>query len=254
MSEFLDLQATHNPHRWILSIGEEISIGRLARSYMFSGVELAAEVRALDRTCERQVNWATAQYLSYALTGQIMDLDVWTPAVGRHLTHTRVIGHVGDEEILTVNAARGARPIDFEGQWAEPNLVPPLLGRRDSGRHRYDGIGGGRIDEGRVTLWIRPRGGNYPIDAAMLAVMGDYLPGGIGNAVGLPTFGTSLENTILFGLVEPTEWVMCDIRIALVQHGFAHGTMNMFSEGARLMAVGSQSVIVRERQPVAPAA
>ncbi len=100
-----------------------------------------------------------------------------------------------------------------------------------------------------MTLWIRPRGGNYPIDAAMLAVMGDYLPGGIGNAVGLPTFGTSLENTILFGLVEPTEWVMCDIRIALVQHGFAHGTMNMFSEGARLMAVGSQSVIVRERQP-----
>ena len=35
-------------------------------AFMFGGVGLAAAVGAMERTCERPVIWATAQYLSYA--------------------------------------------------------------------------------------------------------------------------------------------------------------------------------------------
>ena len=38
----------------------------------------------MERTCGRPVIWATAQYLSFARLGAIVDLDVWIPAVGKH--------------------------------------------------------------------------------------------------------------------------------------------------------------------------
>ena len=53
--------------------------------------------------------WATAQYLSYAKPPSVMDVDVTLAAVGRSITQGRVVGHVGDTEILTVNAALGER-------------------------------------------------------------------------------------------------------------------------------------------------
>ena len=36
-----------------------------------------------------------------------MDLDVHVSVSGRYTTQARVIGHVGDREIITVNAALG---------------------------------------------------------------------------------------------------------------------------------------------------
>jgi acyl-CoA thioesterase len=46
----------------------------------------------------------------------------------------------------------------------------------------------------------------------------------------------------------PTEWVLCEIRIAGVAGGFAHGNMYLFAEDGTLMAVASQSMIVRVRE------
>ena len=77
---------------------------------MFGGVGMAAAIGALERTCGRPVIWATAQYLSYARPPTVVDLDVCVPAAGKHTSQARVISHVGDKEILTVNAALGGRP------------------------------------------------------------------------------------------------------------------------------------------------
>ncbi len=54
--------------------------------------------------------WATAQYLSYANPPSIMDIDVTIAVAGKQVTQARAVGHVGDREILTVNAALGQRP------------------------------------------------------------------------------------------------------------------------------------------------
>src|SRR6516165_3784220 len=98
MPEFFDLRATHNPHRWFLPVTAEVVVGPKSRPFLFGGAAMAAAIRAMERTCGRPAIWATAQYLSYARLGQIVDLDVWVPSAGRHTSQARVIGHVRDHE------------------------------------------------------------------------------------------------------------------------------------------------------------
>ena len=122
---FFDLHATHNPHRWYLQLDPSVCVGPPGNLFMFGGVGLASAVAAMERTCGRPLIWATAQYLSYARPPSIVDLDVWTPAEGKYNTQARVTGHVGDKEILTVNAALGARPSELSQQWLEKPDAPP---------------------------------------------------------------------------------------------------------------------------------
>ena len=57
--------------------------------------------------------------------------------------------------------------------------------------------------------------------------------------------GNSLDNTLRIGRLVPTEWVLLDIRIHMVERGFGHGLVHMFAEDGTLMATASQSCIVR---------
>jgi len=63
---FVSLTATHNPNRWYLPLEDDLCVGPPGRSFMFGGVGMAAAIQAMERTCERPVIWATAQYLSFA--------------------------------------------------------------------------------------------------------------------------------------------------------------------------------------------
>jgi acyl-CoA thioesterase len=260
--EFFDLRATHNPHRWYLPVTQEVAVGHKVAPFLFGGAGMAAAVRAMERTCGRPAIWATAQYLSFARLGQVVDLDVWAPAVGRHTTQARVVGHVDDHEIITVNAALGERPGDIAGQWLQAPAVPPpedcelvddgpdeakglrqrLEVRRAAGRYRTEDISG--RGAGRLVLWFRPRDG-HPIDAAVLAIAADYVSVAISDAIGEPAGATSLDNTIRFARITPTEWGLAEIQIEAVQGGVAHGSMRLFAQDGTLMALAGQSMILR---------
>lgn len=263
---FFDLRPTHNPHRWYMPLSDDVCVGPPGKMFMFGGVGLASAVAAMERTCRRPVVWATAQYLSYANPPSIVDLDVWTPVSGKYNTQARVVGHVEDREIFTVNAALGERPSDLSRQWVEmPDAPKPLDCEpaehwRGSGRGLHSRIEvrvakgrygmdrqGQAEPDGRSLLWIRPREG-FAVDAPMLAIMADLVPSGVGNALGKNAGGNSLDNTIRIRRIVPTEWVLCDIRILGVHGGFAHGDMHLFSEDGELMAMASQSLIVRIRE------
>ena len=45
-------------------------------------------------------------------------------------------------------------------------------------------------------------------------------------------------------LVE-TEWVLLDIQVHAIQHGFGHGLVHLWAEDGRLLGTASQSTIVR---------
>jgi hypothetical protein len=51
-----------------------------------------------------------------------------------------------------------------------------------------------------------------PLSGASLAILGDYVPFGIGQALGLMGGGNSLDNTLRVYRLAPTEWVLLDIR------------------------------------------
>ncbi len=263
-SQFCDLRSTHNPHRWFMPLTPGVCVGPPDNLFMFGGVGLASAIAAMERTCGRSLVWATGQYLSYARPPSIVDLDVRTPAVGKHVTQARVTGHVGDKEIFTVNAALGERPSEISHQWvAMPDAPRPedcepaehwrgtsvgLHSRIEvkvaKGRHGRDGT---PSPDGRSLLWFRPRE-RFAIDSAMLAVAADLVPSGIGNALGRNAGGNSLDNTLRIRRIVPTEWVLCDIHITGVHGGFGHGAINLFAQDGQLMATASQSMIVRVRE------
>ena len=264
-ASFLDLKPTHNPHRWYLPVEPPLCVGIPGRQFLYGGAGLAASIRALEGTTGRNTIWATAQYLDYARPGSIVDLDVLVPVSGRYTTQARVVGHVRDKEIFTVNAALGARPSTLSHQWARVPSVPSpedsqpldvnwerhpddLFSYLDirvvKGRYGIIDPTGDVSEDGNVVLWVRTLKGQ-PIDSAMLAMIADFVPSGLGNAIGRRVMANSLDNTIRFRCVVPTEWVLCDIRIHGVHGGFAHGRMHQFSEDGTLMATASQSMIIR---------
>jgi acyl-CoA thioesterase len=233
---------------------------------MFGGVGMGAAIAALERTCGRAVIWATAQYLSYARPPSVVDMDVRIAADGKHTTQARVTACVGDTEILTVNAALGSRPDGQRLQWAQAPAAPPPEACQESTRWRSDvadlhsqievriahgvhaqgsGASGPNAD-GRLILWIRPRG-RQVVDSAMLAIMADHVPSAIGPALGRDAGGNSLDNTIRFMQIVPTSWVLCDINIVGIDRGIGHGAMRLYAEDGRLLATASQSLIVRLR-------
>ena len=119
--EWLGLQPTHNPMRWVLpGHPRHLRRGRLPVRRVRPGAAIAA----LEGVTGRPVIWATAQYLSYAKPPSMLDVDVTVAADGRHITQARATGHVVDTEIVTVNAALGERPFESSGSWVEPPDVP----------------------------------------------------------------------------------------------------------------------------------
>ena len=91
--QFFDLQATHNPHRWYLPLTPAVCVVSRDNLFMFGGVGMASAITALERTCERPVIWATAQYLSYARPGSVLEVDVRLPVpTGSAFEHLQAPG------------------------------------------------------------------------------------------------------------------------------------------------------------------
>lgn len=249
--EWLGLRPTHNPMRWYLPVVPGISAGG---AFLFGGCGLGAAIEAMEGSTGRPVIWATAQYLSFARPPDVMDIDVTIASHGRYTTQARAVGHVGDSEILTVNAALGSRPFPERGQWVTRPEVPPPdeCERREPRRVVSESIMM-RLDQrwalrdgrnGRTAVWTRMPD-LLGVSASSLAVLGDYVPLGLGELVEAEITSNSLDNTLRVANVVDTEWVLVDIRIDLINHGFGHGTVYLWAEDGTLMATASQSAIIR---------
>ncbi|MFZ1488402.1 MAG: thioesterase family protein [Ilumatobacteraceae bacterium] len=265
---FLGLEPTHNPYRWVLPVTPGICTGG---HFLYGGCGLGAAIAAMEGTSGRQCVWATAQYLSYAKPGTYMDIDVTVAVDGHQVSQARAVCHVGEREILTVNAALGDRPLDDRGQWEtmptdlpRPEDCPTRPHHNDwtgtisermdqrfvKGRpmERLDGTPG----DGQVVLWARIPELVEGIDATALAILGDFVPMGVGQSLGIRGGGNSLDNTLRLCRLVPTEWLLLDIRVHGVERGFGHGLVHMFAEDGTLLATASQSCIVRYWKGLTP--
>lgn len=260
--EFLGLEATDDPTRYRLPVEQSLCTWG---GFLFGGAGLGAAMAAMELATGRPIRWATAQYLSFARPPAVLDLEVVVPSAGHRISQARAIGHVGDTEILTVLGALGSRPHDQHGTWAsfpEGIPAPDDCKPREHRSHHYRGesvmsrfeqrLARGRnpaeLDgvpgDGGSALWVRlPEG--LEASAAALAILGDYVPFGIGQALGVGAGGTSLDNTLRMHRSVPTRWVLIDVAIHTVRDGFAHGRVFLWSEDRTLLAIASQSAIVR---------
>ncbi|MCU1503063.1 MAG: hypothetical protein JWM12_2417 [Ilumatobacteraceae bacterium] len=261
---FLGLEQSHNPYRWWLPVTSALCTGG---NFLFGGCGLGAAISAMEGTSGRECVWATGQYLSYATPGEVMDIDVTIAVEGHQITQARAVCHVGNREILTVNAALGNRPMEQRGQWVEMPQVPPpdqcfdrphrmpvdgtVMDRMEQrlARGRPMELLDGTAGDGQVVMWARVpeviESESHLVDATTLAVLGDFVPMAVGQALGVLGGGNSLDNTLRLGQLVATQWVLLDIRVHGVEHGFGHGLVHMFAEDGTLLATASQSCIVR---------
>lgn len=258
--EFLGIEAGDRPDRWQLTITKGLTT---RGGFLFGGAALGAAITALERSSGRAAVWASAQYLSYAQPGETLVIDVETFVAGHQVTQAQAIGRAGDRTILTVNAALGHRPMEVDGQWEAPPDAPPpaacdlrvrpgeALGHIDGSMEQrlvkarpweeLDGVRG----DGQTVMWSRLPPITAGFDAATLAILGDFVPMGVGQALGTLTGGNSLDNSLRICRLVPTEWVLLDVRVHAVARGFGHGLVHMFAEDGTLLATASQSCIVR---------
>lgn len=257
---FLDLQPTEDPMRWRLPVVPLLCTGG---GFLFGGAGLGSAIAAMEATTGRPIVWATAQYLSFARPPSIVDIEVIVPASGHRVSQARAVGRVDDTEIFTVNGALGTRPLDESGVWA-PFPDVPAPDECETRRHRHDvdehimsrfdqRLAKGRHpdelpaepSDGHAALWVQLPA-DLEVSGAALAILGDYVPFGIGQALGIGAGGTSLDNTLRIARLVPTRWVLLDVYVHAVANGFGHGRVHLWSEDRTLLAIASQSAIVRK--------
>ncbi len=258
-AEFLEMSHPVASMKWQLPVVPKTTGGR---GSLFGGAGLAAGIVALEQATEKPVIWATGQYLSLTQQPVTLDLEVLLPAVGRNVTQGRAVGHLGDQEVITVFGACGTRPDVASGVWFKmPEAKAPEdceeLARHHDGEtiHEYVEV---RLAEGmfgfsgsgtasgtnRTLLWTRMP--QIEHDAGALAIIADYMPSALGNALNRVMGCTSLDNTIRFANRAHSDWILCENTIEFVGHGFGYGNVNMWSDSGVLLATASQSFIVRE--------
>jgi acyl-CoA thioesterase II len=259
---FYGLRPTEDPRRWQLTVEPRLCSGIGA---LFGGCGLGAGIEVLERVTGRPTVYAAAQFLSFARPPAVLDIVATEVVRGHQTSQGRAVITVGGEEILTVNAALGARETDLEGSWAiMPDVPPPdeCPPRVLTDRHRgtiMDSVESrmargrnpeefpGPPGDGRAALWARLPGLDLT-EASLLAVFGDYVPFGIGQSLGQRAGGQSLDNTIRIAHRSPTEWVLADVRVHAVANGFGHGLVHLWGQDGTLLATASQSTVVRRHQ------
>ncbi len=261
--QFLGMEPRGDDLHWRLTVVPELTT---PGKFLFGGCGLGAALVALEAASGRPTVWSTAQYLSYAPTHSVLDLTVTLAAVGRRITQGRVVGTVDGREILTVNAAVGLPgSLDAGGVWVTPPVVPPpeecpprripdfsstsIFDRIDvrlAAGLSFEEITTGASDSGDPgsALWARVPGHLEP-SAATLAIIGDYVSGGVSQPLGRRVMSRSLDNTLRVVQLEPTEWVLCDIRIQALVDGYGQGVAYLWSQQGSLLATASQSMSVR---------
>ena len=261
---FFGLERTADANRWRMPVVPSLISGTGA---LFGGCGLGAAIEVMERVTGRPCIWATAQFLSYALPPSVLELDVVEAVRGHQISQARVMAHVGDREILTVVGALGHRPSPLEGQWAtRPDVLPPADCPPRPLMNRHQGTIMDRLESkladarpyweltgiagsGNASLWVRlPE--LTDASAAALAIIGDFVPFGIGQALGQRAGGNSLDNTLRVAHRVPTEWVLADVRVHAVADGFGHGLVHLWAEDGTLLGTASQSTIVRAHGPV----
>jgi acyl-CoA thioesterase II len=242
-----------------IQVPPALCVGPPEMLFLFGGVGLGLAAAAVEQASGSPLIWATAQYLEPAEPDALLRIEVKLGKVGRFNTQAQVAGSIGERTIFSALAAVGARSHEHDEQWTlppkvlEPDQCPDdfywpftayTLRDKIEIRHALPAGGADTNSQGRSLLWIRTRD-ETPLDPPVLAVLADFLTAGVTETLGRGHIGLSLDNTIRICRPASTGWLLCELQLEGAHAGFAHGEMRMFAQTGELVAVASQSMILR---------
>lgn len=229
---------------------------------LFGGGATAAALVAAREVTTQPLVWASAHFGALAKAGAEVSLATQVISSGRTMTHVEVRGVAADREAFVVRVAAGERPTHaVQGQWVDAPSVPPVDGcgpfdhpvhagtwaARFEWRLAGSGTGSGPGSSPWAAWWVRPAEAD-PCEALVtLAVLADYVTYGVGRALGEPMGGLSIDNVLRLHDVPAFvdgDWLLLDVRPEAVEGGFGHGVARLFGNGGRLLATGTQSMVV----------
>jgi acyl-CoA thioesterase len=245
---------------WSLPVGAGVTSGANA---LFGGCATAAALVAAREVAPQPLVWASAHFGVLAKADTSVRLTSRAISSGRTMTHLEVVGTVDDREAFVVRMAAGERPAHpVQGQWrAAPAVVAvadaapfdhPVHEGTWAARFEWRLAGTGDADASGpwAAWWVRPRADDPCEPLVAAAVLADYVTYGVGRALGEPMGGLSVDNVLRLGDVAegPAStdggWLLLEVRPDVVEGGFGHGTARLFGADGRLVATGSQSMVV----------
>lgn len=260
MGDFLGLQATDDPHRWLLPITDGITGGRGA---LYGGCGLAAAAEAAERATGKPLTWAACQFVGGAMVPQVMEIEVQVLAAGRRVSQGLVTGRVDGEVMIAALVALGTREFEARGQWGPLPLAVPPPEQCPGRKMREDRRGGLRLRieervatgeadgtlvavDGRSFVWVTIPGG-VPASASALALLADDVSAGVAATFGEDLRARSIDNSIRIIQPKACPWVLADVQVDGAADGLAHGSVRMWTPDGHLLAVAGQSGLVGYR-------
>jgi acyl-CoA thioesterase II len=251
----LDGTVADNKRRQLIAL-RELCLGPPGAKHVSGGAQLAAIVKMLEAHCDRPLIEISVQFRGSPALGT--EFDIAMPWLNNGRSITQAEAHILQDDRITASAhaTLGTRPDLGEFQWVSAPYVPlpdpsppmPFIRMDEGDLHSHLGF---RIASdpatdrnGRLCFWV-PWSSQEVVSSALLALIGDYLPEAVHFNIGRPAGAVSLDNKLRIIRRTETKWLLCEVQLSAVHAGLFHGQMLMYDEQQRLLAVASQSGIVR---------
>lgn len=238
-----------DPNRYFYRPPPTAFVGTPARTFLMGGVGFATMLEALETTADRPLLWATTQFVSSAVPGAELEIDIEPAMVGRSVIQARATLREGTRIIQQALAALGGysdavghvfgtmpavpRPEDCplaEDRGAMPDSLVAQFEQRIAAQDE---------DAGAAHIWYREVDG-APMSVGLIAIIADFMGGAHPATMGC----TSLDNTLRIFTVKPADWVLGATEFSGFANGVFHGTMHLYSEDGTLLAKASQTALI----------
>lgn len=227
--------------------------------FLYGGTGISAATTIAETVAGKPLVWITVQYVSNAFPGEDVTFAATVVAAGRSTTQIQVNAHVGERTILTALCSHTDRPTGDEVHRGSAPAVPSpeecerfVMPFESTGqatsfvdamdrRLHHDPVA---LAEGHVVMWVRMPTWSGP-SAARLGHVADIVPVALFMSLGRDPGATSLDNTLRVIDPDATEWVLMDVEAQGLSRSIGHGQVRIWSQDGRLLAIGSQSAILR---------
>jgi acyl-CoA thioesterase len=217
---------------------------------LFGGTGIAVSVATMEAATDRDALWTTVQFASSADLGERIDCSVEVLASGKRTSQLRMTAKVDNRVVLAaVGATCEPRRGLIEAQIPAMPAMPPPDECATWGfapdTHRFDRppswmqLAEMRHVPEAGAIWARMRSGLHT--RATIAFLADMIPSSVARAAGKMGGGTSLDNSLRFGRLTDTEWILLDMDPWFATGGYLHGAARVWAEDGTLLGVASQT-------------
>ena len=221
---------------------------------LYGGTGIAVAVALQEAVTQRDALWTTAQFVGSASVGDRLDCDVAVLAHGRRSSQLKITIRQDDRVVVVALGAAGAHGVTpMEAQVPTmpdvggPDDAEDFIGRMQQASPEFTRTGWSERAELRrvdlpdrgLAMWGRMR--DQPLSRPAVAFMADFVPLSVAQVTGEFGGGISLDNSMRFGRLVDSEWVLYDYDPQFATGGYLHGGVRAWAQDGTLLGYASQT-------------